>query len=246
MLDRVAWYVRAQLRARRFGFPFVRRRWFRLPRRLRVYGAWVALEWPPEDGVRAAFIEVFLGDDYGLEIIADQDGAAIRRVLDVGANVGWFALAARSHFPGAAIHAYEPNAAAVAFLRRNTEALGVVAHSEAIGASAGRVSLTIPHGKSVHAHTADGGDIPQVALVDALARLGGADLVKLDCEGAEWPLLDDPAPWAGVRWLTVEYHLWTRPGATHADAAGAVTRLGFKVLRQRTLSTSGLLLARRG
>jgi FkbM family methyltransferase len=246
MLDRAAWYVRARRRARRFGFPFVRRKWFRLPRRLRVNGAAVALDWLPEHGVRAAFTEVFLGDNYGLEIIADQDGAAIRRVLDVGANVGWFALAARSHFPGAAIHAYEPNAAAVAFLRRNTEALGVVAHREAVGASAGRVSLIIPDGKSVRAHTVDGGDIPQVAFADALARLGGADLVKLDCEGAEWPLLDDPAPWAGVRWLTVEYHLWARPGATHAAAASAITRLGFKVVRQQTLSTSGLLLARRG
>ena len=76
------------------------------------------------------------------EIMADQDSAATRRVLDVGAHVGWFALAARGHFPRAAIHAYEPNAAAVAFLRRNTEALGVIAHSEAIGASAGWVSLT--------------------------------------------------------------------------------------------------------
>jgi FkbM family methyltransferase len=246
MLDRVAWYARAQLRARRFRFSFVRRKWFRLPRRLWVNGAAVALEWPPENGVRAAFIEVFLSDDYGLEIIADQDSAATRRVLDVGANVGWFALAARGHFPRAAIHAYEPNAAAVAFLRRNTEALGVVAHPEAVGASAGRVSLIIPDGKSVHGHTADGGDIAQVAFVDALARLGGADLVKLDCEGTEWPLLDDPAPWASVQWLTLEYHLWTRPGATHAEAAGAVTRLGFKILRQRTLSTSGLLLARRG
>jgi methylase of polypeptide subunit release factors len=85
-----------------------------------VNGAAVALEWPPENGVRAALIEVFLSDDYGLDIIADQDSAATRRVLDVGANVGWFALAARGHFPRAAIHAYEPNAAAVAFLRRNT------------------------------------------------------------------------------------------------------------------------------
>ena len=246
MLDRVAWYVSARRRARRFGFPFVRRKGFRLPRRLHVNGATVALDWPPEDGVRDAFTEVFLGDDYGLELIACRDGPAIRRVLDVGANVGWFALAARSHFPGATIHAYEPNPAAVQFLRHNTELLGVVAHPEAVGASAGRVSLTIRGGRSVHAQTVDGGDIPQVVFADALARLGGADLVKLDCEGAEWPMLDDPAPWAGVRWLTTEYHLWARPGAKHADAASAMMRLGFKVVRQQTLSTFGLLLARRG
>lgn len=213
-------------------------------------GAAVALAWLPEDedGARNAFTEVFLGDEYGLEVIAETDRAGIRRVLDVGANIGWFALAARSHFPTAVIHAYEPNPAAVALLRRNTETLDVITYAEAVGANAGWVSLTMPDGRSVNARTVDGGEIPQVAFGDALGRLGGADLVKLDCEGAEWPLLDDIAPWASVRWLTMEYHLWARPGARHADAAGAVTRLGFKIVRPHTfgiLGTLGRLLARR-
>jgi hypothetical protein len=43
----------------------------------------------------------------------------------------------------------------------------------------------------------------------------------------------------------MEYHLWSRPGATHGDAASVVSALGFDVLEQQPTGDHGLLLAQR-
>ena len=66
-----------------------------------------------------------------------------------------------------------------------------------------------------------------------LERAGGTiDILKLDCEGAEWGLFSAPTLWHNVRWLTMEYHLWAKKGSTHDDMPGVVQRLGFEVLSQ--------------
>jgi FkbM family methyltransferase len=244
MSNRLGWYLNARLRARRLGFVFWRRRGFEVPSRLAVNGGSAPIECPAERGCRTDFIGIFLSDCYRLETVKRLDGT-IRTVLDVGANCGWFSIAARSHFPDAAIHAYEPNPAILPDLRHNTRDLGVVVHSEAVGASDGTVAM-VCGAETNQGRTVDGGKIPRTAFAAAIERLGGtADLVKLDCEGAEWAMLDDPEPWRAVRWLTMEYHLWAQPGATHDDAARAVNALGFEILEQQPTGDYGLLLGRR-
>ena len=86
-----------------------------------------------------------------------------------------------------------------------------------------------------------------VRHADTLERLapGGApvDLVKLDCEGAEWELLRDVAPWQRVQQLTMEYHL--ADGQTLAQMRALVERAGFTVQVVMPADTFGLLVARR-
>lgn len=242
--DRLSWYVAARRRARRFGFPFLRRKGFEVPPRLAVNGGHVPIECPPEHGCKVDFIAMFLSDCYRLENVKKLDGA-VRTVIDVGANCGWFSVAARSHFPRAQLHAYEPNPAVIRVLDHNVRQVDAVVHPEAVGASEGTVAMTYG-AETNQGRTVDGGDIPRVALRTVLERLGGAaDLVKLDCEGAEWSMFEDPRPWTAVRWLTMEYHLWARPGVAHDDAARVVSALGFDILEQRPTGDYGLLLARR-
>jgi FkbM family methyltransferase len=246
VIDRIGWYINAQRRARRFGIPFIRRKGFKVPARITVNGQPTSILSPPEHGTAVDFIGLFLDDCYGLETIARRDRGPIRRVLDIGANVGWFSVAARSRFPDAAIHAYEPNPTVVPVLRRNVSALDVVVHPEAVGVTAGLVSIDVPSGESNLGRAVDGGGIRRVALTKALKRLGGGvDLVKLDCEGGEWPMFDDPGPWATIRWLAMEYHLWARRSCTHHDASQIVRQLGFEVISQRPIHDCGLMLARR-
>lgn len=242
--DRLSWCIEARRRARRLGFGFLRRKGFALPARLAADGGSVSIECPAELGCRADFIDIFLGDCYRLETVKRLDGA-ISTVVDVGANHGWFSIAARGHFPGARIHAYEPNPAVMPALSRNARQVGVLVHPEAVGASRGTVAM-ICGAETNQGRTVEGGEISRAAFGTVLERLGGAvGLVKLDCEGAEWAILDHPEPWVAVRWLTMEYHLWARPGATHRDAARAVNALGFEILNQQPTGDCGLLLGRR-
>src|SRR5437867_4670203 len=59
----------------------------------------------------------------------------VATILDVGANVGQFALAATAHFPDAVIHSFEPVPDVADTLRRNTEgARAITVHRVALGA----------------------------------------------------------------------------------------------------------------
>jgi FkbM family methyltransferase len=236
--------LRRRRRARELGFTFTRARDLRVPASVRVGGCVVPIEAPDEPGIRVAVVDVLLDDCYGLRPLA---ASGVRSVLDVGANVGFFALAAREAFPQAAIHCYEPNPRLVPVLRRHVEAIGGVCHAEAVGLEEGRVEL-VDHADSVQVQTrsSDAGSVRQAPFREALARLGGScDLVKLDCEGAEWGILRDAESWRRVRHLAMEYHLWAGD-YRHEDAARAVRELGFKVVTHAPVHAEyGLLLARR-
>src|SRR5277367_600812 len=167
----------------RFGFVFVRSRWFRMPRQIRAGGKRVSLSLPQDHGAQSDFFACFIRNDYGLR----HGLPKVRTILDIGANVGFFSIAARARYPHAAIHAYEPNPRVLQFLESNTAELGISIYPQAVGGTEGLVSM-MDSGASNQARTAatDAGTIPQVTLETAIDRLGGSvDLLKLDCEGAE-------------------------------------------------------------
>ena len=99
----------------------------------------------------------------------------------------------------------------------------------AVGLVEGRMSLdTSADSVQTRTHRSDEGEIQCVSFARAVAKLGGTvDLVKLDCEGAEWEILKDEKTWQNVRHLTMEFHLWA--GYTLEELKARVTQLGFKV-----------------
>ena len=171
------------------------------------------------------FVQIVFNDCYRLAKIAKP----VRTVLDIGANVGLFALGARLHFPQAAIYCYEPNPALEPHLRHHAAVVGAHYFMEAVGKTGGAISLRPGENSLVSvAVDAPEGDIPRRAFADILARVGAVDVLKLDCEGAEWDLLTDPAPWRNVRSLVMEYHLWARPGATIDNLKSQLAAIGFE------------------
>lgn len=218
--------LKSQMNALRLGFFFVRFRAIKMPKKVNVSGKRIALHYPPEYGAGCDFISCCVLNVYGLnDRLAD-----VKTILDIGANVGFFAIAARSRYPGAKIHAYEPNPRTLPFLRSNVEQLGVDIYPEAVGAEPGRVSI-IDTGDCNGARTVSNGDgaTAQMSLDGAIERLGGAvDLLKLDCEGAEWDMFRRAAPWRHVRNVRMEYHLWD--GQTVQDVEQSLSRLGFEAI----------------
>jgi hypothetical protein len=99
----------------------------------------------------------------------------------------------------------------------------------AVGPKAATVSL-LAGDDSLHSTTEPGGTIPQISFASAVARLGAVDVVKLDCEGAEWDIFTDPKPWTRIRSLVMEYHLWARPGVTEQTLISQLKGLGFSIV----------------
>lgn len=246
LLNRATSALRFRRRALRLGLHTLASR----PGRLewaRIAGRPVRLSFPPgEEAVLThEFAKLFLEDCYGLERVSQEVGT----VLDVGANVGLFGLAARHRFRRAKIHCYEPNPVLTRFLLANTLGMDITPFSVAVGTQAGSRFLA-QRGNSLHSVVSgtEGISVSQVSLPLAISRLGGSvDLLKLDCEGSEWELLDEPMIWNGVREVTMEYHLWARPGAVVGDVTSRLESMGFVILAVEPARTGnfGLLRARR-
>jgi FkbM family methyltransferase len=153
----------------------------------------------------------------------------VNTVLDVGANIGLFSVSASFYFPEAIVHAYEPNSMLETHLAHNCDCVEASYFLEAVGLENGLVNLREGE-KSLHSTTSTdtSGNVGCIAFREALQRLGGrVDLVKLDCEGAEWQIFEDIEAWSNVHYLTMEYHLWASPGYTFENLLSCLKKIGF-------------------
>jgi len=238
-MSRITTFIRKRIRARRIGVTLWRNEDFQLPDELLLNGKPVPVQFPNERGVRVAFSELFFGDCYGLE----RATTPIKTVLDIGANVGIFALAARQAFPDAVIHSYEPNPHLERYLKTQAEAVNSRYFMEAIELEDCHVTLDF-HQDSVQTTSKvdESSTIPAVAFRKAIDRLGGSvDFAKVDCEGAEWNLWQDKVAWQNVKYLSAEYHI--QAGHTHDEACSLITGLGFTILEQERSETFGMIRA---
>lgn len=139
-------------------------------------------------------------------------------IVDIGANIGVFALwAARK---GASVTCYEPGPDAFACLVRNTAGRPInVMHAAVVGRSTPEsmvrlylheerstrntlLGIEIGSGQELMSHV----DVPAVSIDKVLAD--GCDLLKVDCEGSEFDIFDgtDGTILRQTRRIIVEFH----------------------------------------
>jgi FkbM family methyltransferase len=174
-------------------------------------------------------------------------------VVDIGANLGAFALYA-ARCGAKTVLAYEPNGAAFRCLQRNVEANGlsgtVQPQQLAVSAIAGQ-NVKIPFAPSVYNRIAaedESGELETVrttSLAEILARdaAQGVDLLKLDCEGAEYDILFGAAPsdMRRIREIRMEYH-----SGRDTELKAHLLNAGFKITFFRPDSAlTGNIWARR-
>lgn len=233
--------VKRRNRAKKIGIEFSRAADFQISNYLLINDVRKQVSLPQENGIKVAFVEILLDDCYGLEELSQP----ILKVLDIGANVGLFSIAARNKFPQAVIHAYEPNPYLEKHLQIQAENANFDYFMEAVGLEDGKVSLEF-HDDSVQTRSTvnQAGAITQVAFRQTIERLGGSvNLAKVDCEGAEWLLFQDKANWQLVQNLSLEYHLY--PDHKHEEVRQVIQGLGFKIKKQIPIENYGLILAHR-
>ena len=147
------------------------------------------------------------------------------RVVDAGGNVGLFGAWLLSRRPGAEITSYEPEPGNRAVLEacaaRNAALADWAVVPTAVGTEDGTAGFA--GGMGAMSCLCEDGPL-QVSALDLLARLGGADLLKLDTEGGEWPILQDARlAAAGPAILVLEHHPAGAPPGE--DPAAAARRL---------------------
>jgi FkbM family methyltransferase len=233
--------IKRRNRAKELGLEYQRAADFQIPQSLLINGDRKTVSLPQDYGIKVAFVEILLDDCYQLENLSQP----ILNILDIGANVGLFSLAARNRFPQAVIHAYEPNPELEKYLKIQAHSVSFDYFMEAVGLEDGKVTLEF-YEDSVQTRSKvnEAGEIPQVAFRKTIERLGGSvDLAKVDCEGAEWLLFQDQDSWQSVQNLSLEYHLW--PDRKHEEIQQVIQNLGFKLRKQIPIQDYGLILASR-
>jgi FkbM family methyltransferase len=153
--------------------------------------------------------EVFVRGEYDVPELA---GA--RTIVDVGSNVGISVLYFRQRFPAARIVAVEPDPGAFGRLVQNTAGLAAIELvNAALAESEGQATL-YTGGESWAASLVPGPDrktrqAVRTTTLEGLTRelsIDGIDLLKLDIEGAEVPVLLSARVLDRVRLLVFEYH----------------------------------------
>jgi FkbM family methyltransferase len=120
---------------------------------------------------------------------------SVKRIVDLGANVGISVVYWAHRYPAARIDAYEPHpvhlARLAAHLKMNRLGYRVTVHPVAVGTSAGTAWLTDEQGSSQLDHSSANGI--SVRVVDFFETVGAdrIDLLKMDIEGAEYAIFMD-------------------------------------------------------
>ena len=219
--------------------------------RLRASGAAVLLRHrTPDLGV--------LGEVFAQRLYEPPDDVARRlrapAVLDAGANIGLFAIFARHRLGARRVTSFEPDRFNLLLLRRTVAANAAQAWwtvvPAAVGTEEGELAFEAGEFACSRADGGDGDGASEVVpAVDLFAHLPGVDLLKLDVEGGEWPILGDlRLALAGPAAIVLEYHPFLAPGPDPRAAAHDLLRGAGYVTEEvfhRSDDGVGMLWARR-
>ncbi|MEO1409580.1 MAG: FkbM family methyltransferase [Bacteroidota bacterium] len=163
-------------------------------------------------------------------------------VVDVGAHYGYFALfAALNLSEKSIIHSIEPSQENFNKLKENIEVnsqFPIQIHHTGLDAQAGERLL---YGGTSFNHSFYGQShqvaqrVSTLSLRDFIERekLARVDLLKLDCEGAEFPILlhTDAETLGRIQTIVLEFHDLPEKGYTSYQLVDHLRRHGFEIVR---------------
>jgi len=165
------------------------------------------------------------------------------KVIDIGAGVGDYTLFAATAAQGVQVFAFEPFPGSFDLLQDNlrlNNISNVQTFAEAIDAVSGEALLDFSGGEplQIQSHLKEGESSEKSlqvrvgSLAETLPRLGleACDLLKLDCEGAEYSILmkAPPATLERIQRIVMEYHD-NLVRYNHDDLARFLKEQGFDV-----------------
>ncbi len=206
------------------------------------------------DADQSVLDEIFFDRDYS--IIEPQIKSAKNGILDVGAHKGFFILYARVLNPSVPIFAYEPEENNFRELKKHlheNHTENVFPKNVAIAGKEGSIALYLSPDSHNHTllpvlPTFEQKKVNAVLLENVLKKMGPCDLIKMDCEGSEFQILEGApdAVFDSVPVFFLEYHEYTEDMKA-AKLKSLFETKGFKVtiLPSRYDKRMGFLFAER-
>ena len=250
MIKRLIILIKRNISANKLGLPFfigIGR--FSLPSEITNRRNTFNLNYPLNDKATSnlVFIEVFLDDCYRLKLLDNK----INNVLDIGANMGFASLNMLLTFSPNLLVCYEPNSTLIPVLTKNcSSAKSCVIENKGIGKEEGKAFLDFIERDSevvtglTKTHLDKDGTIIIDSFNSIIKKYGFFDLVKMDCEGAEWEFLTEDM-WKNVKYLTMEYHLSLDDKSKNLNSLHAGLNLNFNIIKESKIDDlTGMILAK--
>jgi len=169
-------------------------------------------------------------------------------IVDIGAAIGEFSLFAAVHDPSARIFAYEPFQESAGIFQENISANGIrniTLIPMAVWKTNTSLQLDFSQLEPLQITSNEAGKdnkhldrVQAVSLQEVLKanRLDSVDLLKLDCEGAEFDILlgSQPEVVRHFKRMIMEYHD-TLNGRHHAQLKTHLEKLGYRVTVHRNV-----------
>ena len=186
--------------------------------------------------IKETFLDRFY-EKYGFVVQPDWN------IIDIGAGIGEYTLYAALAQPGINLFSFEPYSESFVLMQENlglNAVTNVQVFNDAVGATTGELILDLAGGEPLQfqshldkaVHIEKGLTVNSLSLGDALVSLGldACDLLKLDCEGAEYPILfgASRSVLECVQRIVMEYHDNLTP-YTHKDLTNFLQERGFEV-----------------
>lgn len=186
--------------------------------------------------VLSMVMNIIVDDEYRLARFGN-----LSIVVDVGANVGVFANHVATKFPEIELHCYEPDPRAYKDLLFNTRGINASTYSEAVSECSAVIQFACEpqtvSSRILHkTFQSDSQDLIQVAsrnLSEVICRLRTRNpgrLIKLDCEGAEYQIIEQ-SDISFFDHIVGELH--KTDDRKPKDAANRLMALGYSILEFR-------------
>jgi FkbM family methyltransferase len=186
--------------------------------------------------IKETFLDRFY-EKYGFTI------QPVWKIIDIGAAIGDYTLYAATAQPNSQVFAFEPYPQSFVLMQENLRLNTVTnaqAFDKAIGTVSGELVLDLTTGEPLQfqgflkptENMEKSLSVHALSLADAFAMLEieVCDLLKLDCEGAEYPILFETPQFVleRVRRIVMEYHD-NIVQYTHHDLTRFLNERGFRV-----------------
>jgi FkbM family methyltransferase len=178
-------------------------------------------------GSATCYREVIVDDCY--EIFSYSKHSKPSVIVDIGANVGIFSKLCTLMFPNADIYAYEPNPTALTWLKQNAELTRIKVFPCAVAEKVGIVMLDTKCDSTLGRIDREGNLPVNCVAVSEVAEGRKIDLLKMDCEGAEWLILHNTELLRRTQNFCMEYHLFEQN--TLQKLQELIEKAGHRVVR---------------
>jgi len=195
-----------------------------------------------------ALKETWLDKFYERHGIIIEDGW---QVVDIGAGYGDFSIRAAYNNPKSSVYAFEPFDESYNLLKKNIELNkfeNISTFPLAVWSKSGDLILDLTNGEPLQSPTVEvlensfsNEEIKKVQAVSLADLINGneitkIDLLKIDCEGAEFEILCACGPeiFFKIDRITMEYHDGFQ-GHTHSELVDLLSDYDFKVIYENNI-----------